>query len=384
LTHITDNTMHPPTEILHAFCRRELPPAEMLTLSDHLVDCASCRDRVQSLATNIPISSHIDRFLGDDTALHLTEDEIADAVADIALTGDAQAHLHSCPTCQSEVDDARRFAFPLALVQPVQTRTRAKLIAWPVWSLAAAAGIAIAALVGHSFLHRAPTPVQVVAELRDGDSQIGLTADGRLSGAPALSADDAALLTSALSSHSLPVIAQTAHTTGNMRGRPAVPDAFAPLTPVDEITLQAPQLSWQALPNATSYQVFVYSQSFQLAAQSPTLTQPTWTLDHPLTPGQTYTWVIKAATPNGIVQSPRPPAPEARFTVADAAMLARIAGAQPSHLLLATLYAQNGMTSLARAEITILQQQNPNSSVVQELANSLPPQSLPNSTKPAQ
>jgi len=373
--------MHPSTETLHAFRRRELSPAEMLTLSDHLCDCANCREQVGLMTTNTQSLAH---FLGDDAALHLTEDEIADVVADTTLTAEVHDHLKSCAACQAEVEDARRFAFPPVLVKPAAAPTRAKVIAWPVWSLAAAAGIAVAAFAGYSLQHHSPAPTQLVAELRDGDSQIGLTSEGQLSGAPALSNDDAALVATALSSHRLPVVSQPAQTASTMRGRPTLPDAFAPLTPVDEITLQTPELTWQALPDATGYQVFVYNQAFQLIAQSPALTQPSWTIASPLTPGQTYTWVIKATTPGGIVQSPRPPAPEARFTVADAAILARVAGAQPSHLLRATLYAQNGMTTLARGEIAILKQENPDSPIVRDLANSLPPQSLPSNTKPAQ
>ena len=100
--------------------------------------------------------------------------------------------LASCNTCQAEVTDARRFAFPPALVQSAPAPTRAKLIAWPVWSLAAAAALAIAAFTGYSLLHHASAPTQLVAELRDGDSQIGLTAQGQLSGVPGLSTTDAA------------------------------------------------------------------------------------------------------------------------------------------------------------------------------------------------
>ncbi|HZL25883.1 MAG TPA: hypothetical protein VFC39_05070 [Acidobacteriaceae bacterium] len=381
MTHNPDNTMHPTPETLHAFRRRELPPAEMLSLSDHLCDCERCREQVGAM---MAASGSLEHFLGEDATLHLSEDEIADVVADTTLTAKVHDHLKSCAKCQAEVDDARRFAFPPALVTSATASNRAKVIAWPVWSLAAAAGIAVAAFAGYSMHHQSPAPAQLVAELRDGDSQIGLTSQGRLTGTNGLSPDDAALVATSLSSHHLPVVSQPAQTASTMRGRPALPEAFAPLTPVDEITLQAPQLSWQALPDATGYQVFVYNQAFQLVAQSPALTQSSWTIASPLAPGQTYTWVIKATTPTGIVQSPRPPAPEARFTVAGTSTLARIAGAQPSHLLLAILYAQNGMTSLARGEISVLKQENPDSPIVRDLANSLPSQSLPSSTKPAQ
>ena len=187
MTHNPDNTMHPTPETLHAFRRRELPPAEMLTLSDHLCDCSRCREEVGSMMANTQSLAH---FLGEDGALHLSEDEIADVVADVTLSADVQYHLKSCAACQAEVDDARRFAFPPALVTSVTTSKRAKVIAWPVWSLAAAAAIAVAAFTGYTMRHHAPAPAELVAELRDGDGQIGLTTQGQLIGAPGLSTDD--------------------------------------------------------------------------------------------------------------------------------------------------------------------------------------------------
>jgi hypothetical protein len=381
-----DITMHPPVAALEAFHRRELPAAEMLNLSDHLCACATCREQLKMLneEAGAPAARSIAHFLGDDAALHLSEDEIAAAADDAALlTADAREHLSACRECQADVNESVRFAPRLQLVKPATPaprRTRPRPEHWPAWTLATAAGLAIMFFAGHALLDHGRAPTQLVAELRDGGGEIGLTAQGQLVGVSALSDDDAALLTATLRAHRLPTPAapQAVNSAPEiMRGAADSQPAFALLTPLAETTLQTPQLRWQSVPGATSYRVSIYDQTFQLAAESPTLTQPEWIVTQPLTPGETYTWVVKAATPAGTVQSPRPPAPEARFTVADAATASHIAAAQKanpsSHLLLAALYARYGMTTLEREQVIILEHQNSGSAIVEGLAGSMPP-----------
>lgn len=378
--------MHPSVANLEAFHRRELAPAEMLTLSDHLCACATCREQIKMLneESAAPATGCINHFLGDDTALHLSEDEIADAADNSSLlTAEAREHLSGCRECQADVNESVRFAPRLQLVKPAAPATRqARPIrtSWPAWTLATAAGIAVMAFAGHALLSRDHAAPQLVAELRDGGGEIGLTAQGQLVGVSALSSDDAALVTATLREHRLPApVARPAETSAPeiMRGAGDSQPAFALLTPLAETTLPQPHLRWQNVAGATSYRVSVYNASFQLAAESPALTQPEWTVTQPLTSGETYTWVVKAATPAGTVQSPRPPAPEARFTVADASTTAHIAAAQnanpSSHLLLAALYARYGMTTLEREQVLILEHQNSGSAIVEGLAGSMPP-----------
>ena len=363
---------HPERSTLEAFRQRTLSPAAMLDLSDHLCACADCRAQLAA-----PPATVAD-FLGDDTTLHLAEDDIATAAANpAALPAALRTHLASCADCQDEVADARTFLPRLTLV-PSHSTPATKKPHWALWTAAAAACLATAAILSHTLRPTPPAPTtQLVAELRDGGGPIGLTIQGNLTGTGNLSAADAALLTSTLANHHLPTPATaTAPTTGTLRGTPSSADTFALHAPVSEVTLPTPSFKWQQLPAATSYRVSLYDDAFQLVAQSPNLTTTTWTLDRTLTPGQAYNWVVRASTPHGTVHSPRPPALDARFTVATTDTLARIAAAQHQphpHLLLAAIYAASNMTDLAHAELTTLQQQNPNSALVQDLARSLPP-----------
>ncbi|MDR3733993.1 MAG: zf-HC2 domain-containing protein [Acidobacteriaceae bacterium] len=364
---------HPDDKTVEAFRRQQLTPAEMLAFAAHLAGCEPCRVHVESVA--FASTRPQDWFPAADRALHLSEEEIAAAAADEGrLSSEARSHLSLCTVCRQEMDDARSFASPVVVMQPKLAASRP---AWPVWSGLVAAGILLAVTAGHFIRHGAsPQPV-MVAELQDDGGVIGLNANGTLSGAPALPAEYASLLTQTLASHRLLIPAgATVARQEILRGEPSAAPAFQIISPIAEVTLATPEFKWQPMPQAINYRVAVYDASFRLVAQSPIVTQTTWSPVQALPQGS-YTWAVKATTPAGTVQSPRPPAPEARFTVADTATAAAIASARKSypqsHLLLAALYARSGMTSLAHTELDALQQENPGSPLVQQLTASLPP-----------
>src|SRR5579859_2616484 len=94
-----DIAMHPSVASLEAFQRCELSPAEMLTLSEHLCACATCREQIKMLneEAGAPTAHSIAHFIGDEIALHLSEDEIATAADNSALlTAEAREHLSGC------------------------------------------------------------------------------------------------------------------------------------------------------------------------------------------------------------------------------------------------------------------------------------------------
>ena len=121
----------------------------------------------------------------------------------------------------------------------------------------------------------------------------------------------------------------------------------------------------------------VFDSRFEEVADSGDLSAREWTPVRPLPRGVILTWQITARSDRGLLRSPVPPAPEARFRVADARTLADIdqlrQAAQGSHLLLAIAYNQAGMSDMAAAELDALRAQNPNAAIVAALSESVRP-----------
>jgi hypothetical protein len=127
--------------------------------------------------------------------------------------------------------------------------------------------------------------------------------------------------------------------------------SFRLLEPLGTLVVSdQPEFRWEPLRGAESYTVSVADEALRTVAQSPPLQAPSWRPDQPLPRGRAYVWQVTARRGKEEVTTPVPPAPFARFAVADgetAARLDRTARAQPeAHLLLGILYTQAG----ARAE----------------------------------
>ena len=88
-----------------------------------------------------------------------------------------------------------------------------------------------------------------------------------------------------------------------------------------------------------------------------------------------YQWQVRAESGGTDVVSPTPPAPPAQFRVLDSAEAAELAEAETryddSHLLMALLYARAGLLDESEEELRALGEQNPQSSVVSDLARSV-------------
>jgi hypothetical protein len=393
---------HPAHNSMEAFSRRALPPAAMLTLSRHLAVCPMCRDEMTSLALDGKDASTVDWYPAEEVGLHLSSDEIATAAIDATiLQADATLHLASCPQCLQEVAQLRTFCPPLVVIQAKKTAASRRIALWPVWAGLAAAGVVLAVTVTHWRHTNPPTQAELppnaelVASLNDGDGTIGLDAHGQLRTPELLPPQYASLLVEAFTTHHLPLSPTLgAYDNGAeiTRGEPSGLARFRILSPLSEKTTAQPEFRWEAAAQAVTYQVEISDERYRLVSRSPLIEQTSWTIAVPLTPGK-YTWVVRAATPAGTVQSPGPPQREAHFEVADRNTLAAIDTAARKyphlHLLLASLYAKAGMRSMAAQEMFALERQNPNSTIARDLASSLVSrsgenQSIPSKTKPAQ
>ena len=111
-------------------------------------------------------------------------------------------------------------------------------------------------------------------------------------------------------------------------------------------------------------------------ARSEAVTDTEWTSPGPLPRGVALSWQVIATTARGAVQAPVPPAPEARFRVADAAHGRPASSearrvARGSHLLLAIAYSRAGIVDAMNVELEALARENPDSPAVATLAASL-------------
>lgn len=138
-----------------------------------------------------------------------------------------------------------------------------------------------------------------------------------------------------------------------------------------------PQLSWTPVAGAAGYTVTVVDDEADSEyARSPSITATRWRPGSDLVRGRTYRWFITAKMSDGREeQSPRPPAPVARFGVlsreAAAELNKRTQECSGSHLLLGMVYARAGVLDKAERELKLLVHDNPTSALPKALLRSV-------------
>jgi anti-sigma factor RsiW len=408
------------------YCKHQLPPAEVLTVTDHLGACDVCRAQVEVVGNGEAafFSMHSQVFEEAlDTGAHLTMDQSA-AYVDRHLTGEelriVDDHLTHCEECVLAVNDLRDFRNeiapsldreyrPATVPSPAQAPSRGWLaalvtpfrtspvpafggaalaillmaiIAWFVWRKAEQQGPQIAqtpAPVSQPSVAPQPEsppasqPAPVVAQLNDGAGLLTLDEQGKLSGADQLPPAYQDALKKALSTGRVERSSQLQGLTrasSSLMGSDNPQDSFAVLDPVGNVLLtNRPTFRWSAMEGATGYVVEVYDEKFNPVATSPQVTAPTWTTTLPR--GNVYSWQVKAMKDGQEITSPRPPAPQAKFRVLDQSKANEIANARraygSSHLTLGLLYADAGLLREAEQEFRLLQKANPNSDLARNL-----------------
>lgn len=383
---------------------RQLSAAELLAVSDHVSACEVCRGRVESaLSSDVAfLALHEEAFSenGFESA-HLTSAQTADYV-DQRLAGEAfqmvDDHLSSCEQCLLAVADLRAFRDEIApsldrrygprqsgwlhkfeslfKVGPVPAFGAAALavlvvatIAWLVWRTQEEKAPEVVAVSSPTPPVSQPTPSpepslqppaapEVVAQLNDGEVP------------PAYQN----LVKKALTSQRIDRSSQLQGLTrqGSSLMGSNQPREFSVLEPVGSVSLSdRPAFRWSAMEGATGYVVEVYDDQFKLAASSQQLTNRSWTIQQPLPRGKVYSWQVKAIKDGQEITSPRPPAPQAKFRILNAAKANELARAKraysSSHLTLGLLYADAGLLKEAEQEFRLLLRANPNSDVARTL-----------------
>lgn len=369
---------HPAVHLIEGYFHRTLPPADMLSVGDHLAQCPSCRSSLETMGPSGSSAHDFEPFLASDFAEHLSQHEIVDAARQIPLRPSAQEHLERCSLCRGELRDVQSSYTPSVepVLPPPPPRANIRRFVWFV------VGVFVLAIVVWKsipkFVHKVKAAKPIIfARIHDGDHDIGLDEDGNLSGQEPMPLQYSEMLAGVLHADTMPAPSVGAGNTGRSSEPVQVGTAFDAISPRNEMTLIQPTFRWNPQPGADSYTVEVYDMLGRLVVSSPAIKDTQWTPQRAaLNLASGYFWQVKATTPRGILIAPDPSLSKATFTVTDLESSTSIENAQRNFagdpLLLAVLYAKAGMRSQAIAQLHILEKQNPDSPLVHGLVNSLP------------
>jgi hypothetical protein len=417
--------------------RRPLPAAEWLFVSDHLSVCEKCRLKLEATVDDeaVYLALKSGAFDGAEARLsitgraHLTFEQMTGLIEGKASAEDLQSasdHLAWCQDCEAAVDDLRDFKDQVAAELERENRKSPAGVAaksrwlrlfpaihsfWPKSSmfvygsalaallLASAAWLGWRALQGIKSTSKLAVTIpstgvspsvspgprstpgaedasMVIARLNDGQGQVTLDREGKLSGVDHLPFAYQQMIRRALTDQELEtsrLLAGLNPSGGAPRGAGTATQAgLSVVEPVGVVTLSdRPTFRWSRLDGSTSYVVEVYDELFILAAASPQITGLSWTATKSLRRGGIYYWQVKAAKDGREFKAPSRGAPQAKFRILDAAGAYELAQARraygSSRLVMGLLYAQAGLLDEAEQEFRALQKANPNSELVQRL-----------------
>jgi hypothetical protein len=414
------------------YCQQRLAVDELLWVSDHLGDCESCQQQIgygqKSDAAFFALRAEVFGEAAEISTTqmvrtHLTVEETAGYI-DSKLTGEelqrVADHLTTCAFCTRAVDDLHSFKNQISTsledeyypaTVPPQTeswwqRTASSLPALFRRSPGLAFGtvMAVLLLAATSWLiwrsTRAleqpqeiitypppipatpsmpsppqPTSIPLVAQLNDGEGQMTLDMEGKLSGADGLPQAYQSMLKKALTSRrieSSPQLKGLVRSTSPLMSKERENSEFSVLEPVGRVLLtNRPTFRWTPMEGATAYVVEIFDSRFNLVMASPQLTSRLWVLPQSLARAKVYSWQVKAIKDGQVFSSPRPPAPQANFRILDEGKVNELAKARrayaTSHLTLGLLYAEAGLLKEAEQELRILQKANPDSEIARSL-----------------
>jgi hypothetical protein len=410
--------------------RHPLPAAEWLFVVDHLGVCEACRLKVEEAVNGEAAYLALKSGVLDEAAAHsspserahLTFEQVASFVDGTIWREELQVvrdHLTWCEECETAVDDLRAFRGHVAAElasKDRQSRTGVatesrwhRLVAAlsSIWPKSLVFGSAVATLLlaasgwlvwqalretKGGIIVTTPSPsvspsvlpsstpegeaAMIIARLNDGEGQVTLDREGKLSGVDHLPPAYQQMVKRALTDQEIersPLLAGLAQVGITPRGGgDGRRGEFSVIEPVGAVILSdRPTFRWTRLAGAADYLVEVYDEKLDLAASSPQITDYSWTAPQALGRGGIYYWLVKAIKDGREFKSPRPPAPQAKFRILDEGKANELERARSaygsSHLTLGLLYAQAGLLAEAERELRALQKANPDSAIASQL-----------------
>ena len=367
---------------------RRLAPEELLSVDDHISQCADCRHRIASAAD---LQTALQNKLAVDAAYlrpkteHLSYEQM-EAYVDGKISKADQAslrvHLQSCKTCSEELRDLNTFKAELMPSNKLGSQASwasfaARWFRVPrvAFALGACGIVALAISVGIWRKGSPGRPSPETANIHPAGS--GQLANPSLGGINELAPDEQAAIAEVVSNERI------RFSEALQELKPAGPEVllgqaeetlrFKVLTPISEVVANdRPLFRWQPLAGARSYSVAIFDVKLNEVQSSPALHATQWTPDRPLKRGQAYLWQVTAQLSEGnSVTAPSPPSPEAKFRVLDqkkADEIAHFQEANPeSHLVLGILYAQAGLLEPGEHELEQLPKNDPKYGLAQKL-----------------
>jgi hypothetical protein len=216
---------------------------------------------------------------------------------------------------------------------------------------------------------------EIIVALNDGGRRLTLDNRGRLEGLGNLSPAEQEAVRSALLTGRAQASAELnglgARADGTLMGTPGSP-SFNLQSPVGVVSrTETPTFRWNALEGATRYTVNVFDSGFNKVMTSGAVSRTEWTAPRPLARGAVYSWQVTALVEGKEIQSPVPPAPEARFRVLGRTQEDGLTRAEKlyagSHLTLGVLYSRAGLLDEAEREFRALLAANPDSQAAKKL-----------------
>ena len=327
MEHLTD-------EQIQGYVARTLAPLELLSADDHLAACAGCRVRAASGAgLGAARAALHDQVLPAES--HLSDEQVTQYVSganDPGGRGVVERHLSVCAECAGDVTALRASIAP----RPDSRR---------LWYAAAAAAVIVAVLV------------PVLRHTGTSTTRAPANASASIPGFGALSAADQQRVQTALERGAAtlpPFLADLAGSPERLMG--GSPKAtFRLIAPqATAVVSDRPRFRWQPVDGAR-YVVTIVDDAMRPLAQSPWLSDATWTPEAPLPRGRDYAWQVTARQRSQTMTAPAPPDPLARIRVLDgtrARSLEDAARAHPdAHLLLGILYAEAGVRDEAEERL---------------------------------
>jgi Putative zinc-finger len=413
------------------YSRHNLPAADLLSVSNHLLVCEACSRQVERALNGdvafFTLKSEVfaEMLSSPVGGAHLTLEQTTRYV-DKALAGEelqaVKDHLADCEQCEMAVNDLGAFKeqvvpelnrkYQLAPVIVENSRRRfvkalSSLLPRPPALIFGSALTALLLILAGWLIWEAPqwketemaettpspttptaTPVVsptpmlrdkpaiVMVRLNDARGQVTLDQEGNLTGIDNLPSAYEQMIKGALTNQRLEKSRLLAGLIppedSQIRSRNTPDREFSTINPVGTVILpDRPTFRWSRLNGAASYIVEVYDDKFAKVATSPQLIDNSWTASQPLPRGKTYTWQVKAAKDGRKLISPPPAEPEAKFRILDQARAVELMQAQRtyagSHLTLGLLYVREGLLDNAELEFRKLRKANPSSAIARRL-----------------
>src|SRR5262249_2705371 len=361
-------------------CRPPLPPAQWPLGSDPLAVCEVCRLQVEEVVDNEATYLTLKSGVFDEAearssvaeGMHLTFERMAGFVDETIANGELQVvkeHLAWCEECETAVDDLRAFKEQVALeleregrLSPMGAATESRwhrlvaaMASFRPKSPALVFGSALAILLlavswlgwqalrgmkakpegavtspspsgSPSVFHAPPLESSsvIIARFNDGEGQITLDEEGKLSGVDQLPAAYRRMIKKALTDQRIersPLQAESTQPGVRSRGEGGARSAkFSVIEPVG-VVIQSdhPTFRWLQWNGATGYVVEVFEEWFNPLVTSPQITDHSWTAPQSLKRGAIYYWQVKAIKDGQEFKAPRSPAPQAKFRILDKA-----------------------------------------------------------------